>query len=445
MTSTLGIDSNLQVGTLKKSHAPCKKVKFSLNPDSNTSFNMSDTIRFTLPIRKNTFLVNPNSYLKFKLTNNTGANLILDNTAGCIIERLEEFSGGNLLSSLSNYSCLYHILYDTKYSTADKIGFSNYNGQALSGINFTANGSGATLDATGLITTKASGEVIPDGETRTYCHSLMSPAYGLLNDKYFPLWALQNGGDARLEITLASAIKAFISADATDTNVVISDVSFELELLECSDMAMAMVADTMGPNGVILHATGFRDYTGTIQTASNGAQTHLINSRYSSLKTLITAYLNNDGDNVSHSTTSRVKPINSYQLRVNSNFVPQRPITDDPTFFIESMLAFHNDPFSLHNKGSISKDDYTAYLNNAGNDYSYITGDSFKNKFFVAQDLSSIHGKDSLIMAGVSTLNNPVFTDIVLSRTTISSLFVVNYAEFDLIIQIENGVAKVRF
>ena len=36
-------------------------------------------------------------------------------------------------------------------------------------------------------------------------------------------------------------------------------------------------------------------------------------------------------------------------------------------------------------------------------------------------------------------------TDIVLSQTTIGSLFVVNYAEFDLIIQIENGVAKVRF
>lgn len=147
----------------------------------------------------------------------------------------------------------------------------------------------------------------------------------------------------------------------------------------------------------------------------------------------------NDGTNAAHSTTSRVKPINSYQLRVNSSFVPAKPITDDPVFFIEILLACHNDIFSLHNKASISSIDYfAAHGTNTGLN-------SFKNKFIVATDLTQNHGRDGYIQQGVRTLDSPVFSDVILSQTLTTTLFMLTLAEYDMIYQIEDGVCKVRF
>ena len=201
---------------------------------------------------------------------------------------------------------------------------------------------------------------------------------------------------------------------------------------------MKMVLDGMGSTP-ILHTTGIKDFTATIANGSTGNQTHLVNARYSSLNTLVTCYLDKDGVAAGYSTTSRVKPINSYQLRVNSLLVPSKPITDSSQMFVESMLSFHNDPYSLHSKGSIPNVHYTANVgdNTAANGH--------KNRFFIAQALESIHGKSHLIMAGTNTLSSPVFTDVNLSAATTQNLFVVNYAFYDMIIQIEDGVAKVRF
>ena len=170
--STQSIDSNLQVNVLKSSHAPVRKYRHSLSPDSGTTFNMSDTIRFSIPTRKNAFLVNPNCYLKFSIlkTGGTATNTHLNSTANCLIERVEEFSGGNLLSSLSNYGVLYHILYDAKVSTDEKLAYTNFNGQKDDG--------------------SAEGESISATDAKTYCIPIMSPIYGLLADKYFPIFAL---------------------------------------------------------------------------------------------------------------------------------------------------------------------------------------------------------------------------------------------------------------
>lgn len=426
--SSLGIDSTLQVGQLKSSHAPCKKYKFSLTPDSSVDFQPNDVCRFTLPVRNNTFLICQNSYIKLTVNNNSAQNITLNNTCASLIDRVEEFSGGNVLSSLSNYSAIYHILYDTKYDTAAKVGMSNFNGQAV----FLDNDTQVSLAS-------AIGDQIDAGTSKTYLHSLMTPVYGLLSEKAFPLAFLKSGSDARIEITFASALKAFFSTNAVaDNDITISNVTFELELLELSDVAMKMVLDGMGSTP-ILHTTGIKDFTATIANGSTGNQTHLVNARYSSLNTLVTCYLDKDGVAAGYSTTSRVKPINSYQLRVNSLLVPSKPITDSSQMFVESMLSFHNDPYSLHSKGSIPNVHYTANVgdNTAANGH--------KNRFFIAQALESIHGKSHLIMAGTNTLSSPVFTDVNLSAATTQNLFVVNYAFYDMIIQIEDGVAKVRF
>ena len=426
--SNLGIDSNLKIGQLKASHGPCRRIKHSLTPDSNTSFNMSDTIRFTLPTRKNTFLVNPNCYLKFKLNNNSDRAIILSHTVNCIIDRVEEYSSGNLLSSVSNYSSLVHMMMDAKYSFSDTVGASNYNGCA------------AEMDTdSGGFVSNSSGTPLAIGASKVYAIPVMSSVFGVLLDKYFPLFAC-TGGDLRLELTLNSALRAFYQATGAipDTDINVSDVSFELELLECSDQVMGMVADTVG-NSVLLHSTGFRDYTGTVATGSSGNQVHLINARYSSLKSLYTMYLNYNNAHAAYSTISRVKPISSYQLRINGGLVPQRPIKDNCQFFLEALLSIHNDPSSLMNKGQIPESQYIA---NHGDHTGLV---SYANKFFASVPLDSIHGRDSLLMSGISTLNNPVFTEVELIGTTATNLFVVNFAEFDVILQIENGIVKVRF
>lgn len=418
--STQSIDSNLQVNVLKSSHAPVRKYRHSLSPDSGTSFNCGDTIRFSIPTRKNAFLVNPNCYLKFSVlkTGGTATNVHLNSTANSLIERVEEFSGGNLLSSLSNYGVLYHILYDSKVSTDEKIAYSNFNGQKDDGT--------------------SEGDAVSPTNAKTYCIPVMSPIYGLLADKYFPIWALRNGGDARIEITLATALKALKFDNAlSDTNIQISNISFETEYVELSETAMKMVMSNID-DSIILHSTAYRDYTGTIANGSTGTQVHLINARYSSLKTLISCYLDNISTGNAYSSISRPKIINSYITRIGASLIPARPITDDPEFFIQSLLAFHNDPSSLYSKGCIDASEFLTPT--VATDVN-----SHENKFFVALATDNLHGSDSLLMSGINTLNSPCFTEVNLSAPTTQSYFVVNFAEFDMIAEIQNGVCRVRF
>ena len=415
---------------LKKSAVASRSYRYSLRPDAGSTFSPSDTVRFTIPTRrKNTFLVNHNCYLKFKVATTAAVNF--DSSAASCIQRVEEFSSGNLLSSIDNYGALFDILFHSKISQSAEMAYDVFMGVASKSYQAT----GPVVSAVASVTLNdhiGSGEAIAENGSTTVCVPIMSPVVGVLAESDLPVWAID---DLRLELTLASVTNAFYSAGAP--TITYSDVSFEMEFTELSNDGMNLVSQYIDDD-IVLHANSFRSYTGTIAANSTGQQTHLINAKYSSLKTIYTLYQNYTNTQGAYSTNSRVKNIDSYQLRVGSALVPSKPLTTTQEMFLSSQLAVHNTMSSMLSRGSTNKSRYSvAHGSNTGNS-------SYKNDFYIAVKLDNLT-EDALLLSGINTIGENAFSEVNINPASAESLFVVNYAEFDCIFVVKNGVMTVRF
>ena len=127
----MDIDNQLKLG-LKASHGASRKYRYSLRPDSSSSFNMGDVIRFSIPTRKqNTFLVNQNCYFKCDVLATaaaTSGTVRFDGSAASLIRTMDEYSSGNLLSSLDNYNALFDVLFARGVPTASESSYSIWMG-----------------------------------------------------------------------------------------------------------------------------------------------------------------------------------------------------------------------------------------------------------------------------------------------------------------------------
>ena len=105
---------------LKPSSVPGRCYRASIPTSNKSSFNPQDVAILYIPGgRRNTFLDPTQTYIKYTIQNYDTANIItVDNTGACVINRLDSFSGSNVL---------YNYLTDFQMNLASRYGSSTAN------------------------------------------------------------------------------------------------------------------------------------------------------------------------------------------------------------------------------------------------------------------------------------------------------------------------------
>ena len=480
LANSVGVSDQV-LYNLKPSAARSRSYKVVLQPINASSFQPSSQIIFQIPAgRRGTYLDPTASFIKFSVQNNDiiTSSFFTDNNAYCFFNRIDEFNGGNLLTSTQSVNQLMTYLLDFQTNPAQKFGLSNMYG---------------TSTDTDSANCRA-GMRISGSQRGTFSLPIPSPLIGIGADKALPIGRLKD--DLRIEITLESATKA-VRYDTLSTPTAWSIVYCELHLtyIELSDEAESIVNSMTPSNGpLFLHGNAWRHYVSNLVGGTTGVYSTLIPCRVASLKSIVLLPRPQitDTDARSYSLSSRANPsIANFYYRVGSVLVPSRPITlwnqSNTSNFSEGFCELQKNFHSLQNpdySGSIPFSNYNV-LDVSGN----TTGDliagggstvgsvgiqpvstaanSFKNAFALATDLEVFANKSSVLMSGLNTTGANVFFECQLGIAPVTALVnpvnstLVNtygsmlgsannyvmgfFCNYDLIYQLDNGILSSRF
>lgn len=383
-------------------------------------------IMFNIPCgRRGQFLSPRASYFKFRVTSTVaaaagGTQTPLDYSAHSFISRLEVYHGSNLLEQISEYHVLATLLKDITSGADNQLTVGN----ALEGVGATARVGEALV---GINST-------PDPDTpavpRVFTIQLLSGLIGGLQEKYLPVGELV--GDLRLELTLAPAGEAVITAAGIAPGWSVDQMELMLEYVELSDTATAMV-NQQNAGGIFMSFDSFANYSSTIAT-NQSTMNVLIPARYSVLKTLLTS-IRSDTNRLAQANKSISGRANlfgdagEWYFSIGGKNIPATPVKSDTEAYAEMMKA-------QHALGSVSA---PAMLTSAT--WRANTADG---SYIIATDLEYLHGKSSRASNGVNTL--AVNTHLIgrFNAATTVTHTVDTYAHYEGVLMIINGIAAVQ-
>ena len=430
---------------LKPSSVPGRVYRASVPTSNKSSFSPQDTAILYIPGgRRNTFLDTTQTYIKYTI-NNSDASIVqnIDNNGACVINRLDSFSGSNLLETVQGYNILYSYMCDFQMDLGSKLGSSSNYGFGL-GIADDTIRKGAALAVSSRL---------------TVCMPLLSAVYGLGADKMLPIGLL--GDDIRIEITFESQASGLVAASGTPTWTV-TNMELELCIVELSDVGMSMVNSVTPFNQPIyLHGNSWRHYTSSLP-ASAGSFSTLVPARFASLKTLLLCPRCNTTINLAtaYSTSSRANPnISQYWWRVGPYLIPNKPVT-----LISSQVGGFAEGYmeiirSLHGLShadvgnSIAFDQFNvidgtavATVGNGGLlQAGHTLTTSARNAFAIAQELELWSQRADVLISGMNTLASQVFFECNLDSAPTAVYTLDFYANFDIIFVLENGLLSARY
>ena len=378
---------------------------------NGSSFKGQQTVLINIPTgRRGHYLNTRMSYLRFKVTNNHAtAGMALDYSASCFIQSLALYHGSNLLEQIHEYNALYHFLMD------------------MQGSEESVERAGSILQGSGSSRTGVS---LASSASAYFCIPILSGVIGPLQSKYLPLGAAV-GGDLRLELTLAAANTAVVSASDADWSI--SDIELQLEYVEVNSEVDRMIQQA-NPRFVI-SCESFANYTNTIEAAASAKQNNLlIPARFSSLKTLYTFFRLQEDITKKESRSISARPypnLKNFYYQVSGENIPSTPVRETVESFAELQKALHVFG-SADNTSLITKEIYTL-----------TTGAATNSGFAIGQNLETLSHKSTVTESGKNTLNTNCY---LLGETDLdSNLQVSTFAHFDMILVLENGVFTSAF
>jgi len=329
-----------------------------------------------------TFLDWQSSYLKFTVTNNDGAAIILPGVGGAynLIQKIEVLSAGQTLCSIDNYNKLVSMLSDMQL-TAD---YKNDVGTILAGF------------AYGEQAAAISGDSIAATGKKTYC----LPLHGLpmmSASKYWPLFVRDT---IRIRITFASAVNATVGA-AENAEISMSPVELVCLNVKLNDQAFAALENAVDGKFNIV-SNDYRNATSSIAAADT---TFVANVAYSyiSLDRVLFGFFPDENTALADSNGGRdLRNLSEFSFSVNGKHYPARKIQVSATNGAEPLAELINASNALadvHHAGSLNRNDL--YLgNNIAN-----TADATTSHFLAGINLEQVreHGNESLY-SGISTL-----------------------------------------
>ena len=409
-----------------------RTYRASIPTSNKATFNPGDTAILYIPSRRNCFLDPTQSYIKYTIQNwDTTNDTSIDNTGACVINRLDTFSGSNLLETVQQYNVLYNYMADFQMNLGARYGASSMYG---SGITTTV-----VNIRQGANISKASGASAPT--KLTVCMPVLSAVFGLGADKFLPLTALAD--DIRIEISFEQADMGMVYSSASSTSSArtawqVAGMELELCIIELSDQGMGIVNSVTPFNQpIFLHGNGFRHYVSTLPVSSSGTYSTLVPARFASLKTLICLprrSAETSGSTTmpfSYSLSSRANPnFATYWWRIGPYLIPNKPVTLSNTSntvggyaeaYMEVIRSFHA-LSHVDVGGTISFEEYNVADTADTTIASGVAGalgvapisgnllsNSSKNAFAIAQELELWANRNDVLVSGMNTLSSQVF------------------------------------
>ena len=422
---------------LKPSMVNARQYYIVQNPQSNsTNITAGSTCTHRIPIRRNCFLDQTQSFKKITIKNNAASTIYLDNSGYSCINRQDVYHQSNLCDQILNYNRIANYLLDNTLDGSQHVNLST-------SLGFAADGSKA-------------GASIPAGGYLTVCLPMLGGVIGVNAEKMLPLFALSD--DIEVQTLLENHSLAFYSAaDTSATPYTITSFELHLAYVEIGDEAMAQVRSTFGQQ-IYIGASTWRCAPVNLEATVSGAYSALIPARFSSLRAL--HFLPSAGsDQVydAYSLSSRVNPyIATAQLRAGATTTPNKPLQ-----FINAGLvggfaeAYSAIQRSLHSLASTECEgvyDRSAFnvapaaIANTPVVAKNTGANSHINSFGFAFELESVSHKNDVLVAGMNTLGTNVFLDLTISTAPGENYTLYSVMNIDqiLVVDVESGVMTVR-
>lgn len=455
----------------KVNSSPAKSYTTLLSPNQSGPYSYhgaSSTINIDIPTGGNRVLNPADSFLKFTIKFQTGADNSGVNAsyvrlgaggAHCPFQRLRLFHQG-LLEDIDDYALI-----------ATKMLVWNTDASAYVGKHSALIGTvdHMNVSGTGRVTVPTCGRDLLDTQARaasgyakanttyrvTFCVQLMS-IVGSLTDKYIPLYAM-GAAPLRIELTTVNDYKKVLCTDYDLAGgFELEDVEFNANFIELGDDALATLYKMQGGGPLQFVVPGWRSYAVTELLTNGASKVMTIPARFSSLKSLFIV-MTDKHDTPAKSyfaNASASYGLTEYYFRIGSEIYPSKRPRSMAEFIAETCKALGSvgdinaqsllSPNNLYNAWSASPSAGTE-----ANDET-ISGVSVKTKelsFMIGIDLECYANADkTAIYSGYNTLTSDVqFASLF---GTVGSNVTVRFnafALFDQVLKIENGVAYVEF
>jgi hypothetical protein len=471
--NTIGVSSDC-LYNLKPTAGSSRAYRASVPSSNASTFTGGQVGIFYIPSgRKNTFLQQDSSYLKFTVQNNETDPLKyfnIDNMAGSFINRIDIYHSSNLIETIQGANLLYSYLFDCQILPSAKHGLST-----IYGSNKLLITPGTIADSITPMETRAGLSVfgnatVGNGQKLTFCIPLLSGLLGMGSESSLPIGELLD--DIRVEITWEQNNVAVAYSAATSTTWSIIQAELQLTILEMGHESMEIVKSvTPFDKPVYMHMQSYRHYVSSLPAASSGGFSMLIPARFASMTRLIVLPRPNTTINnqLAYSISSRANPnISNYYFRIGSYLVPNKMITLQSSAssgsgyaegFAELLKSFHALSAPQYASG-ISADGYNVADtadNTVGGGSSATVGlvtafqngtFSFQNAFAIAQELESYSNRSSVMLSGINCLGQQTFFEGAMnsSTTSLTTAYTFDFfANYDCIVELSDGILSAKF
>ena len=273
-----------------------RRRTFIPNNGQNFASDQNNVIR--IDVSANAFLDTKHSYLRFRMTNNSGQNMALDYTGGHgFIQRLTILQQGTVLSDVHHYNRLLgSILLPAQCGTANLSERSISEGQKYAnsgGLGPLSVVTAAALECTGAICstpTNAVAQISPApfaGDAYIFSIPLVNGLLGTSQDKMVPLQLL-GSAPITIEITLAPSddVGVFAAAPAAYG---IDDVRYVAQLVEVGPEVdnQLRAAQAMSNGKLVLNGVDYTHFSGILAAGTQGNAVVNVPSRKKSMKSLL--------------------------------------------------------------------------------------------------------------------------------------------------------------
>tara|TARA_Y100001937_G_scaffold127752_1_gene201001 strand:+ start:2140 stop:3576 length:1437 start_codon:yes stop_codon:yes gene_type:complete len=318
----------------------------SFFPTNGQSFvdNANNIIR--IDVSASAFLDTKHSYLRFRLTNNSGQGVGFDFGGGHgIIRRLRIEQAGNVLSDINHYNKLLSSIILPSQSGVDGLAHRSLTeGQRF--VNQAGNGNSmnpcpaAEVSGAVMNTPTGSSGLVANGGQYTFSIPLVNGLLGTTQDKMVPLQLL-GSSPLTIEIELAPLLDIGVftaAAPAAGTSYTIDNVRYIAQLVEVGpevDAQLRMVQEMSGGK-LVINGTDYTHFNGNIPAGATGNQVVNVPARRKSLKSLFfvgasTTYAAAGAGGAEHNFVFNLSyggnfNMTDYQVKIGSVVYPPTPV-----------------------------------------------------------------------------------------------------------------------